>query len=151
MAVRKRPNREALQAEYDRQPSIGATAEVFGVSYLTMCRWMRDLDVVARPASGASVLPDRRRGGRRYKRTRKLPQHVTLEQARRIRELRVEHPEWTARECAETAGATCSMQMVYLVLRGKRVMDPEAVPPGWSPPGVQPKASARLSFGRVKR
>jgi transposase len=138
----KIPLKSALEAEYAKLSSLTELGALYGVSQSTVRRWFTALGIQARPI-GAAIDPARRRGGRTYKKTGKKPQHVTVEQAYKMRELRRDQPELTLMEIAKAAGSKCSKQMVLYILQGKRVTAPEAFPPE--------KAPARLKFRGVSK
>lgn len=125
----RRPSKAALEAEYARVASRDELADVYRVSVSTIARWFKDLKITARARGGEAVRPERRRGGRAYKRTGRRPAHVTIEQARRMRALAAEHPEWSLREVRDAAECTCSREYVRLILAGERITDPSAYPP----------------------
>lgn len=149
MARGARPSKAAIEAEYARVSSRGELAKVFRVSLSTVARWFKDLEITARPRGGEAVRPERRRGGRRYKRTGKLPQHVSLEQAKRLRELAAEHPEWSLREVRDAAECTCSREYVRLILAGERITDPLAYPAPKLKAAPPPKAPPLVFAPRV--
>ncbi len=110
-----RPSREALLTEYQSRTQV-ELAGLYKVTERTVQRWFSHYEIDAR-----AIAPERRSGGRRYRRTNKLPQHTTLEQAEALREQHRAHPEWTARELREATGCTCSLSMVRMILRGERI------------------------------
>lgn len=135
------PSKEALETEYANAASLQDLARIYRVSLSTIERWFKKLGVTAREATGRSVAPERRSGGRRYKRNGKKPQHVSPALARRLRELKRDHPDWTVEKVKAEGGATCTRQMVALVLNGKRCVSFEAFPPD-----PLPVAVAELDF-----